>query len=496
MIDKIKQAEILRLYEVEKLKKGEIARNLGVHHSVVRRVINQKSGEKATVVRRRMVDPYLSTIETTLLDYPGIKAQRLWTMMKARGYPGQVSQFRAIVASLRGNRRHIAYLRLETVAGEQGQVDWADFGYLEVGSARRKLSAFVMVLSHSRAIFVRFYLSQRLDAFLDGHARAFDFFCGVPRHCLYDNLKSVVLDRVGQTIRFNEQFIDFASAFRFEPRPVGVRKGNEKGKVERAIQYLRKNFFEARTISSLNELNQEVHQWCLTEALQRPWAQNQAKTVELVFCEEKSSLLPLPTSPYPLEERCTVSVPKTPYFRFDLNDYSVPPEYVQKRITVLTSIDTVRAIDGTKEIARHVRSYDRKHTTTDPTHIEQLKQERRNAAVSSGTHTLSRAVPFAKEFITAATQSGVPPKKTIAHLQELLSNYGTDELQAALELALQKNIHESAALFDILEKRRCEKGRQPRLPLPKAVPNYITTPVKGTPLSDYTFSPEDLTDEK
>src|SRR5207248_3944124 len=105
-------------------------------------------------------------------------------------------------------------------------------------------------LSSSRMLFCRFYFGQTQSLFLSGHQAAFDFFGGVPRVLLYDNLKSAVLERVGDAIRFHPRLWDFATAYGFEPRPVAVARGNEKGRVERAIRYLRTAFFAARPFTN------------------------------------------------------------------------------------------------------------------------------------------------------------------------------------------------------------------------------------------------------
>ena len=150
-------------------------------------------------------------------------------MVGERGYVGSASHFRRLVAGMRPRRPAEAYLRLRTLPGEQAQVDWAHFGHLQIGRARRPLMAFVMVLSHSRMIFLRFFLDARMDSFLRGHVEAFAAFNGVSRVLLYDNLKSAVLERQGDAIRFNPALLAFAAHYRFEPRPVGVARGNDRG---------------------------------------------------------------------------------------------------------------------------------------------------------------------------------------------------------------------------------------------------------------------------
>src|SRR5437660_8019888 len=146
-------------------------------------------------------------------------------MMHERGYRGGPDHFRHIVACHRPRRPAEAYLRLRSLAGEQGQVDWGHFGHLTIGRARRTLMAFVMVLSYSRQIFLRFFLDARIESFLRGHVAAFSGWGGVPRVLLYDNLKSVVLERRGDAIRFHPTLLHFAGDYRYEPRPVAIARG-------------------------------------------------------------------------------------------------------------------------------------------------------------------------------------------------------------------------------------------------------------------------------
>jgi len=221
--------EILRVYHAEKWPVGTIARQLGVHHSTVSRVLaraGQAAGLRTT--QPSIVDPYIALIRETLGKYPRLRASRLYEMARSRGYQGSQSHFRHFVSRYRPAPTTEAYLRLRTLPGEQAQVDWGHFGKLQIGRATRALWGFVMVLSFSRHIFVRFYLGNAMASFLDGHVRAFAAFNGVARVLLYDNLRSAVLERVGQAIRFNPMLLELAAHYRFEPRPVAVARGNEK----------------------------------------------------------------------------------------------------------------------------------------------------------------------------------------------------------------------------------------------------------------------------
>lgn len=256
------QAQILRYYHVEKWRRGTIARQLGVHRDVVFRVLAQSGVPAPGVQRACRIDPYLPFILGTLKTFPTLTAIRLYDMVYERGYRGDRRHFRRMIARHRPRPTAEAYLRLRTLPGEEAQVDWGHFGHLQIGRARRPLMAFVMVLSHSRRVFLRFFQDARMDAFLEGHVLGFTAFGGVPRVVLYDNLKSAVLERQGAAIRFNPALLALAAHYRFEPRPVAVARGNEKGRVERAIRYIRDNFFAARAFKDLDDLNAQATAWC------------------------------------------------------------------------------------------------------------------------------------------------------------------------------------------------------------------------------------------
>ena len=234
------EAQILRYYHAEKWRINTIARQLHVHHSTVQRVLAQAGLPRIGMARRMCAtDPYVAFITATLERFPTLTASRLFVMVRERGYPGSASALRHRVAMLRPRRPTAAYLRLRTLPGEQAQVDWGHFGHLVIGRARRPLMAFVMVLSYSRQIYLRFFLDARMPSFLAGHVEAFTAFAGVPRVVLYDNLKSAVLERQMDAIRFHPTLLAFAAHHRFEPRPVAPARGNQKGRVERAIRYAR-----------------------------------------------------------------------------------------------------------------------------------------------------------------------------------------------------------------------------------------------------------------
>jgi len=479
------EAEILRLYHAEKWRKNTIATKLCVHHSVVSRVIAQEGQCHEPRQRPRMVEPYLPFLTEMLGRHPELSAARLFDMVKARGYPGRPSQFRAIVAELRPMRRAPEpYLRLKMLPGEQAQVDWGHFGRLTVGRASRPLMAFVMVFSYSRAIFLRFFLSQNQSSFLYGHQLGFEWFAGPTRICLYDNLKSVVLERIGKAIRFNPLFLKFAGHYRFEPRAAAVGRGNEKGRTERAIRYIRSNFFAARRFKDIDDLNQQALTWCETKALERRWPDDHRHTVGEMLEEERSKLLPLPENPFPCEERLEVTIGKSPYARFDRNDYSVPHDRVQKTLVVMASLDTVRILDGSQVVATHSRCYGKGQQHEDPRHIQALSAAKLAAGQHRRTDLLAHAVPSSQQFLQHLARQGQPLGRCTRKLEEFLHSYGAEALEAALAEALQSGAAHLHAIQHILERARREAGKPPALPL--TLPN-------DPRLKNLTIKPHDLT---
>ena len=307
-----------------------------MHPETVARVLAQAGLPRSGPPQRpSKIDPYLPFIREMLAKFPTLTASRLHAMVWERGYRGGKSRFRAVIACHRPRPKAEAYLRLRTLPGEQAQCDWGHFGHLVIGRARRPLMAFVMVLSFSRHIFLHFFLDARMENFLRGHLGAFAAWNGIPRVILYDNLRSAVLERHGDAIRFHPTLLDFAGHYRYEPRPVAVARGNEKGRVERAIRFVRDSFFAARKFVGLDDLNAQADAWCRGLAADRRCPEDQTRSVGEVFAEEAPRLLLLPDNPYPVVEQVAVKVGKTPYVRFDQNDYSVPHTHVQRALTVL-----------------------------------------------------------------------------------------------------------------------------------------------------------------
>jgi hypothetical protein len=331
--------------------------------------------------------------------------------------------------------------------------------------------AFVMVLSYSRRIYLRFFLDARMENFLRGHAGAFEAWGGAPRVLLYDNLKSAVLERRGDAIRFHPALIDFAGHYRFEPRPVAVARGNEKGRVERAIRYVRDSFFAGRTVSDVDALNAEAEEWSRGIAADRRCPGQEAMSVGEVFAEEAPRLLPLPDHPYPLIEQVAVKAGKTPYVRFDLNDYSIPHTMVRRCLTVLADPAEVRIADGQHVIARHARSYGKGEQIEDKAHIQALVEQKRAGRRHRAADLLFHAAPASETLLARAAANGGNLRSITAALIELLQRYGAAELQAAIAEALERDVPHPNAVRFALDRRRQERQQPP--PIALNLPDHV-----------------------
>lgn len=486
MISKEREAEVIRLYHVEKWRIGTICSQLGLHHTTVHRIVAQAGlPTRATFTRPTLADPYLPFIKEVLTKYPKLPASRVYQMVRERGYPGAPDHFRHVIARVRPRPVAEAFLRLKTLPGEQGQVDWAHFGKIQIGRAERVLWAFVMVLSWSRAIFLRFYLNAAMPSFLRGHVDAFHFFSGVPRVLLYDNLKSAVLERVGQAIRFHPTLLELSAHYRYEPRPVAVARGNEKGRVERSIRYVRDNFFAAREWRDLRDLNAQAERWSLEAALDRRWQEDARRQVRDVFEEEKPRLVPLPGNDFPTEERVEVEIGKTPYARFDLNDYSVPHDRVRRTLVVAASLDIVRVFDGSTTIATHPRSWDRGERVEQPEHVQQLVELKSSARRNRGLRRLARAAPSTEALLAIAAENGANLGNMTSRLLRLLDAVSAAELEEAVAQAVAHHMPTLGAVRQILEQKRAARGQPPAVLTRFAEPKATDVVVQSHRLDSY-----------
>src|SRR5450755_1242741 len=350
------EAEIARLFHVEHWKVGTIAAQLGIHHDVVRRVLGLLPPQPRPERMSLLIAPYDEFIKQTLQKYPHLRSTRILDMIKERGYLGSERTLRRFVTTVRPTPTREAFLRLDPLIGEQAQIDWAHVGQIPVsGGGTRSLWLFVMVLAWSRAMWGEFCFDTTVHSLLRSLVRASSFFGGCTRRWLFDNPKIVVLERHGDVARFHPLLLDLGSAMHVQLRLCAPYRGNEKGRVERKIRFLRDRFLAGREIHGVEQGNRELLTFIDTIAHQQRHPNFQQRTITDCLAEEKQRLLSLP-APMPATELVTpVAVDKTAFARFDTNIYSVPPDHVERTLTLVANDRTVRLLDGATVVAQHAR---------------------------------------------------------------------------------------------------------------------------------------------
>ncbi len=236
--------------------------------------------------------------------------------------------------------------------------------------------------------------------------------------------------------------------------------------MERAIRYVRESFFAARPWTDLDDLNAQAEAWCRGAAAQRGCPQQRALSVREAYEQERPRLLSLPDTPLPADERVEVHVGKTPYVRFDLNDYSVPHTHVRRTLVVLADLKTVRILDGNTVIASHARTFSRGEQVEDPSHIQELVEHKRLAREHRGIDRLHHAAPSSRHLFVELAQRGGNLGSATTALTRLLDIHGAAALDEAIAEAIRSHVPHLAAVRLILDRKRHQRGAPPPIPVP------------------------------
>jgi hypothetical protein len=262
-------------------------------------------------------------------------------------------------------------VRFETPPGYQAQVDWAYVGKFPSATEEvLSIYCFVMVLGFSRMLYIEFTTNMQLPRLIRCHQRAFDFFAGIPHSILYDNMKQV---RLAPQV-WAPLFLDVCVHYGIVPKTHRIRRPRTKGKVERMVAYVQDNFLRGRTFTDLDDLNAQGHAWLAQTANVRLHATTQARPVEL-WREEQGALTPLSAgAPYQVSERYERRVDAEGYVRLQRSRYSVPPQYIGKRVVVVQQQRDQRIIIrcGDLIVAEHARAPTPGACMTQAAHLEAL----------------------------------------------------------------------------------------------------------------------------
>lgn len=232
-------------------------------------------------------------------------------------------------------------------------------------------------------------------------------------------------------------------------------------------------------------MNAQALRWCRQVAGVRPCPEDRTQSVCQAWGAERARLLPLPDAPFPHEERVPITIGKTPYARFEGNDYSVPHTHVRRRLTLLVSPDSVRIASDSEVIAAHTRSFDSGAQIELPEHLEALVRFKREAREGRAMDRLHHAVPASRRLLEEAAAIGHNLGSAVAGLQRLLDSYGAEALGVAVQAALDAERYHVAAVKQLLEQRREAQGRPPALPVSLCEETLTQPDIVPHSLADY-----------
>ena len=477
MIDRRTVFEIHRFKDMG-FSARQIAAELRLSRPTVRKYL--ESPEVAVVVRKpraSKLDVYRELIDSFLEQHPNVHAPVMLQRLQKAGFDGRITIVREYLHKRRRELGRVkngrAFIRFESAPGEQMQIDWGHFGSLTYGSTKRKLYALVVTESYSRMLTIEFTHSQRQEALHQGLLNAFTFFRGTGEKIVVDNMLTAVTERAGHVIRFNDAFLDFLRVFKMVPVACNVGAAHEKGKIERSISYIRRNFWPLRTFTDLADVQNQVNQWRDTVANCRVHQTTGEKPLER-FAGVK--LRPPPERLPDCRETEKVLVHKDYAVIFDGNHYTVPPWTVGKHLTLKADQRTVTLYHLQKQITAHFRSWKRKQRIELPSHREQVRKLQHQLWKERDVAILSSLCPEAIDYLAALVPARQPVKKTASRLLALKDEYGDAALIYAVRKALAHKAYGAEYVQNILHQEKTPRRHHPPVILKNEDLNHIRLP--------------------
>jgi len=430
---------------------AQTARALGLHpRTVATWVARSRFEPRRSRPRSSVLDPFKPRI-IRLLDSHPYSAQQIFQRLREEGYRGGVTILRDYVRRIRPTKRPV-YLKLHFAPGECAQVDWGAYGTVAVGNTRRRLSFFVMVLAFSRQMFVEFTVSQTMEHFLACHEHGFAAL-GVPSKIMVDNLKSAVLQRLaGAAPVFNPRYLDFARHHGFAIEACNVARGNEKGRVESGVGYVKKNFLHGLELTDFSTIHAAAQVWLDTIANVRIHGETQQRPVDL-FAQERPHLGPLNPNPYDLARTSTSIASSQFRITLDTNQYSVPAAYAHRRLTVKAYPDQVCIYFDNQLIARHTRCYGRHEDIEEPDHAKGLIAQRSRAREQRLMMHFLALSPDATAYYDGLEQRRFNARHHVRKILALAEIYPADAVARAISDGLAFQAFSAEYVTNILETR-------------------------------------------
>ncbi len=452
MIDYETYVQIRNYFTRDGLKSCQIANALSLDRRTVDRYINAKRYlPRKTTPRKSKLDPFKDTI-IRMLEKHSYSAKQIFQRIQEDGFDGGVTIVEDYVRKVRPPKTK-AFLKLVFMPGECAQVDWGSYGTVKVGSTTRRLSFFVMVLCHSRMMYVEFTVSQTMEHFLGCHLNAFQFFGCVPQKIMVDNLKSAVLKRiVGKSPVFNPRYLDFAEYYGFSIVACNVGKGNEKGQVESGVGYVKKNLLNGLDISDFKVMKSVTQNWLDTIANVRVHGETGKKPLDR-FLDEKQYLQSLPAEPYDIGIVKQMRASRQFRITIDSNRYSVPAQLAGVGLTVKKYPDRLCFYHENKQVARHIRSYDRHKDFEHPDHPKELLAQRKKAKDQKIFMRFLSLSEKAQEYYLQLEQRRMNPAHHIRQIVALSEIYSKELVAIAIEDAFTFSAFSCDYIANLLEQR-------------------------------------------
>jgi transposase len=349
----------VRALAADGVSQREIARRLQMNRRTVARLA--RSVEPPRYRRApagSKLDPFERVLRRLLEEWPQIKAPRATELLREEyGYEGSVDLVKRRLRELRPPAVRPAQ-RTGYRPGQVLQLDWTEMPTRPTLLGReRRVYALVASLPYSGAQTAFFSFEMTIEAFLEGHVRAFEWLGGVPRECVYDNLRAAVARREGDQVVWNPRFLHLRGHYGFHATACTPQTPREKGAVEAGVRYLKSGFWPARRFSDLGELDRRYADWRDGIASRRVHASGRFPVAERL-AEERRALRPLPPQRFDSSGHRTTRVPLDAYLRHRRCFYRAPERLVHERVELRFDRDQVWICHRGQEVARYERSYE------------------------------------------------------------------------------------------------------------------------------------------
>ena len=349
----------VRAMAADGVSQREIAARLGINRRTVKRMVESDEPPRyARAPQGSMLDALEPVLRRLLDDWPDIKAPRVAEILRDdHGYAGSVDLVRRRLRDLRPRRERPAQ-RTGYRPGQVLQLDWLELPTRpRIAGRERRVYALLGTLPYSAAQSAHFSFDMTAESFLEGHVRILDWLGGVPRECVYDNLRAVVARREREVVHWNRRFLHLRGHYAFHATACTPQTPREKGSVEGGVRHLKSGFWPARRIASLADLDEQYADW-RDRVCNRRMHSTGRFLVHERLAEERAALRSLPPTRFDYAYARESRVPLDGYLRYRQSFYRAPEALVHQRACLRADRDSVWIIHRGQEVARYPRSYE------------------------------------------------------------------------------------------------------------------------------------------